>query len=226
MRGVFDDDDFDKGRQRRDTELTLSPTMLLAIFFGMVLLCGLFFGLGFALGHYGPSDSAASGQQASAPAPAVSSKAKPSATEQIAPQSQPSAEFSVGTVPATAPAANAVANTAASQPETAADSPYAGQQVRPALPQQAAQPAPQPARVQPALAPPSGLMVQVAAVSNPEDAEVLMSALQRRGYPVIVRRLAVDHLLHVQVGPFKSQDEAYQWRHKLLDDGYNAIVQP
>jgi cell division septation protein DedD len=30
----------------------------------------------------------------------------------------------------------------------------------------------------------------------------------------------------VRIGPFKTRDEAEIWRQKLLNDGYNAIVQP
>jgi len=33
-------------------------------------------------------------------------------------------------------------------------------------------------------------------------------------------------LIHVRIGPFKTRDEADAWRQKLLNDGYNAIVQP
>ena len=122
--------------------------------------------------------------------------------------------------------------------------------VRPAL-EQAARPAPngqysagqvsarQAAENQPALArgmqpayqpaqalPPEPLMVQIAAVSNPQDAEVLVGALRERGYPVTVRRNLVDNLIHVRIGPFASRDLANQWRMKLLNDGYNAVVQP
>jgi cell division septation protein DedD len=69
-------------------------------------------------------------------------------------------------------------------------------------------------------------MVQIAAVSHQEDAQVLVSALRKRGYAVTVRRLPSDSLLHVQVGPFANHNEAYAMRQKLLSDGYNAIVQP
>jgi cell division septation protein DedD len=68
--------------------------------------------------------------------------------------------------------------------------------------------------------------VQIAAVSHPEDAEVLVNALRKRGYAVTVSQDAADSLLHVRVGPFGSRAEALQWRQKLLNDGYNAIVQP
>lgn len=70
------------------------------------------------------------------------------------------------------------------------------------------------------------LMVQIAAVSNPQDAEVLVGALRERGYPVTVRRNLTDNLIHVRIGPFASRELANQWRMKLLNDGYNAVVQP
>jgi DedD protein len=69
-------------------------------------------------------------------------------------------------------------------------------------------------------------MVQIAAVTNPEDAQVLVNALRKRGYAVIARREATDSLIHVRIGPFSSRDEANKWSQKLLGDGYNAIVQP
>jgi len=67
-------------------------------------------------------------------------------------------------------------------------------------------------------------MVQVAAVSHQEDADLLLSALKRRGYTVFIRQEPQDHLLHVQVGPFASKKDAEVMRQKLLTDGYNAIV--
>jgi len=69
-------------------------------------------------------------------------------------------------------------------------------------------------------------MVQIAAVTHPEDAEVLVAALQKRGYAVIARRAPVDGLIHVQTGPFTNRNDANEMRQKLLNDGYNAIVQP
>ena len=69
-------------------------------------------------------------------------------------------------------------------------------------------------------------MVQIAAVSHPEDADVLVSALRKRGYAVSMHRDPLDALIHVQVGPFPSHNDATVMRQKLLNDGYNAIVQP
>jgi DedD protein len=104
-------------------------------------------------------------------------------------------------------------------------------QVRPALPPQENSPqfAAGPGgnlKVEPAIAPAGLPMVQIAAVSQPEDAEVLVNALRKRGYAVVARREAADNLIHVRIGPFASRDEANRWRQRLLNDGYNAILQP
>ena len=48
-----------------------------------------------------------------------------------------------------------------------------------------------------------GWMVQIAAVSHPEDAEVLVNALRKRGYTVTARRDVGDSLIHVQTGPLR-----------------------
>lgn len=69
-----------------------------------------------------------------------------------------------------------------------------------------------------------GTMVQVAAVVHQEDADVLVSALRRKGYPAVVRSGARDKLLHVQIGPYSSRAQALAMRQKLLSDGYNAIL--
>ncbi len=68
-------------------------------------------------------------------------------------------------------------------------------------------------------------MVQIAAVSNAEDADVLSNALRKRGYAVTARREPADNLIHVRVGPFATAAEANNWKNRLLNDGYNAIVQ-
>jgi len=67
-------------------------------------------------------------------------------------------------------------------------------------------------------------MVQVAAVSKQEDADILVNALRKKQYPVFVANLPSDPLFHVQVGPFSDPKEAEAMRSRLAGDGYNAIV--
>jgi cell division septation protein DedD len=80
-------------------------------------------------------------------------------------------------------------------------------------------------KVQPATAQAQGWMVQIAAVSHSEDAQVLVDALRKRGYEATARRDLGDNMIHVQTGPFVSRNDANAMRQKLLNDGYNAIVQ-
>ena len=61
-------------------------------------------------------------------------------------------------------------------------------------------------------------------MSHQEDADVLLSALRRRGYAVQGRSEANDKLIHVQLGPFSSRKDAEAMRQKLAGDGYNAFI--
>ena len=129
--------------------------------------------------------------------------------------------------PAGACAANS--RRTAYQPAGASTAAPAKTRVRPAMPSPANTPhvaqTAAPSNVHAALPAQADLMVQIAAVSNQEDANVLMSALRKRGYTVTSRREPADGLIHVRIGPFSSRDEANRWRNKLLSDGYNAEVQ-
>jgi DedD protein len=219
MRGVFDERDVEPAATRQHTELTLGPTTLLLIFFGLVVLCGLCVGLGYSMGHRGPDATDAIALPGVTPSTvhADSSRSKPAADPQ--PQSASN--------PAPAIAGSSVAAVGQTSPSEPSKSP--GWVVKPAL---GASSTPDQADGQAGSADtseqaPSGtLMVQIAAIAQSEDADVLMSALRKRGYAVVSRREPMDGLIHVRVGPFMTREEADRWRQKLLNDGYNAIVQP
>jgi DedD protein len=234
MRGVFDDEQLEPVQPRRDTEFTLGSGTLLLIFFGLVLLCGLCFGLGFAFCHRSPTPAASILQPQSASQgtqPISGSLSKPAASEQsittpsapVAGAAQPGAE-----APETTPAAVAGTVTQSSAPLAASIAPLGQTQVHPAFAAASSTPSVQPSSqpVQPALAPVVPLMVEIAAVADVEDAEVLVSALRKHGYAVTARREPADNLIHVRIGPFSTREDALRWRQKLLNDGYNAIVQP
>ncbi len=238
MRGTFDDEELAPVKARRDTELTLGSGALLAIFLGLALLCVFCFGLGYAVGHRGSTPIAAL-PVPSQPLQAGNPIAKPPATAQPDQSQTPDADDAGQSSGGAASGANASPNAQVVPAAATADAAPGQPAVHPAL---AAGPAAAPsaqappaAGVQPAVAqsaampsgsPPAGsLMVQIAAVSHPEDAEVLTDALRKRGYPVTARRDPADNLIHVRVGPFATLAEANSWRMKLLNDGYNAILQ-
>jgi pilus assembly protein CpaC len=70
----------------------------------------------------------------------------------------------------------------------------------------------------------SRLMVQIMALSNAEDAESMVVALNRHGYNVAINRNLKDELFHLEVGPFTSKTDAESMRQRLIHDGYNAII--
>jgi cell division septation protein DedD len=232
MQEDFVEDERQPVEQRCDTELTLSPTLLLCLFFGLLLLCGLCFGLGYSMGSRSTQEASLAGQQqGTGSSPAAGSPGKPSPAAQNIPQPpQPATTdlLSAGTTGASSDADSQVSGAA-----TAAGARASQPTVKPALPAAATTPASQPAppalpasRGKAASAPVGALMVQIATVSHQEDADVLVGALRKRGYTVTVHRDPVDNQLHVQIGPFTNRNDANATRKKLLNDGYNAIVQP
>lgn len=221
MRGVFDEPELEVAAPRPDTELTLNSLSLTLLFLGLVLLCALCFALGYSMGHHALIDPR--NPQASTPAAGGLSDAPTDAHADKA-RSKPSANAP--------PVSGSQATTASLsvQASHVPDTPLSKQwvAVKPALdagaPVEAARQST--ALVTPAMPAAGSYMVQVASVSNAEDADVLTSALKRHGYAVTVRREPLDGLIHVRIGAFKTDEEAQKWRQKLLNDGYNAIVQP
>jgi DedD protein len=218
--------DFHDTREQ-DREISLGTTTILGIFFVLALLCAVFFGFGYSLGRRSAHPTpladepvAASSENAAAkPAPgslvnqtaAVSSKPPAGAGQSSVPASDASdvATDQSPQIPAPAPV-KAVLTSSPPAPHA----------------ETIAKPSPKAPAIVPAVAAtPAGVaLVQVAAVSHQEDADVLVTALKRRGYNVTVRHEPQDKLLHVQIGPFATKKEADAMRQHLQTDGYNAIV--
>jgi len=78
--------------------------------------------------------------------------------------------------------------------------------------------------LQPATSPTGTIMVQIAAVSSQDVADILLASLKKKGYSVSVRHEPQDKLLHVQIGPFATRKDAEAMQQRVLADGFNAIV--
>jgi cell division septation protein DedD len=234
--------------EKEASEITLSTASLLGIFFGLVLICGVFFGLGYSMGRGSERGAIASG---SGGAPAINDaepvetpaaeNAKSAALTPLEQQDGMQAPVTAALMSAASrPKAEAVEPPGASTPDAPkVDAPKLAAPATPApAPRPAANssaipaPAPRPAANPSATAATdTGAasdskepMVQIAAVARQEDADVLVSALRQRGYGVVVRSEPQDKLLHVQVGPFADRTAATVIKQKLLSDGYNAII--
>ena len=206
----------------KDTEIVLGTGKLLAIFFALTAICGIFFGLGYSLGRSSGPMTLQSG-----PATLVSG-----------PGAKPGAGVTLTTPPVLAEAATAPDPGATSEEQKSQD-PAADGATAPDQTSQDAGPAPtvKPVATQAASSESAArkaatpeleactITVQVAAVTKQEDAQALVSALRKKNYPVFVSpNASTDSLYHVQVGPFAELKDAEAMKSKLAGDGYNAIV--
>lgn len=186
----------------RDTEITLGTGRMLALFFGLVGICALFFGLGYSLGKSSSKPAAIAQEQPaktdSRPSPKASA-AKPSPSDltfyQAVKQNDTAAQ------PAPAASNNADSPVAAATAAEVTPQPLVG------------------------TVDSGSYFVQVAAVTKKDDAQALLSALKKKSYPVLIAtNQPHDRLYHVQVGPFTNAKEAESVRARLVADGYNPIL--
>jgi cell division septation protein DedD len=199
--------------EQSDREISLGTTTILGLFFLLALICAICFGFGYSLRGRIAQPSASAAQTVSQPddqedAPAGTSTAKPSPS-------------SLEVAPVAGTTSAATGDAATSVPLNTAPAPQA-ESAKPAIRTVALT---HPSVSAPAAsAAANGAVVQIAAVSHKEDAQILEAALKKRGYTVAIRQEPQDSLLHVQLGPFPSRKDADVMRQRLLADGYNAIV--
>jgi cell division septation protein DedD len=191
--------------------MVLESRHLLGLFLGVVVICGVFFTLGFVMGRTQYDSSV---RAASASAPATKLRNEP------------------------APAAAAGANPAVPKPSEwdfyrAGESKKPDDRLQPAETSKSA-PAAVPAPLNPAsakktnLSPPlmprGAVVLQVAALSRENDALALAEALQGKEYPAYVLVPKDDGYYRVQVGPYADTKSAEAAKKALERDGFKALV--
>ncbi|MGA9307207.1 MAG: SPOR domain-containing protein [Candidatus Sulfotelmatobacter sp.] len=220
----------------QDTEITLGTAKLLTLFFGLVVVCAVFFALGYTLGR--KSDIGLTAPSAATPLQPASSGLKPAgsaspqpaapmtfykaveqkdANAQLTPASADANSSNPAATGQTTSSPGASSPVASSSGTPAPGTPSTG---TPAQPSQNGNP-PDPM----AAIPSTPYFVQVAAVTKQEDAEALVDALKNKQYPAFVAtNSANEKLFRVQVGPFPDVKDAEATRSRLINDGYNPIV--
>jgi cell division septation protein DedD len=198
--------------QVRDTEITLSTGKLLGIFFALAILCGVFFTMGYLLGKStsagGRTEIVATVPSSTTGKPYAGNKT-PEAVTQTCPPGSPNC--------AAASTSDASSSSKSTDQQPSAQQP-SGNKTSDQSPAQSA------TGTDAKTGAGTSFMVQVAAVSKQEDAEILVTALRKKQYPVFIANAAGDPLFHVQVGPFSDRKDAEAMRNRLSGDGYNAIV--
>jgi DedD protein len=237
MRSLLDTDEEEESKA---AEITLSTASLLGIFFGLVLICGVFFGFGYSMGRGNEQAAQArgmgtgpAGNAPEADETATGQSPPPAALPPAQPQDEVQAPAKTLTIkkskPEVAEDAPAEEDAAEKAPKRMTQALAAATAAKPAATVKstvdvASTSAPAAATLPGTIPGPGRPMVQIAAVARREDAEVLVTALRERGYGVVVRNEPQDKLLHVQVGPFADRVQATAIKQKLLSDGYNAII--
>jgi len=194
----------------------ISTRSLLGAFFAVVVLCAVFFSLGFFLGY----------RQAH-PANALATEQVPAGSDVPAlvnaPDASPaSATAAPSTPPATYPA------TSDSQPaesEGAPDQPSAAEKEansNPPASDEDSTASPAASRV------PAGLLVQVAALMNQQDAANVVNVLKSKNYPALVltpaQAKAKDNFYRVVAGPYRSRTDAERVRKELTSEGFKPFI--
>jgi len=212
---------------REHEERSHSVRYLILIFLVCVATCGVFFSLGFLVGynerasHSAPSTEVVTSPPVIPPTVNPPPESAPVTAQESAPGHAP-----VNPAPETVvlPPAEGGAKPAAPAAKPAGVTPSGGQ------PQAAAKQASNPP------SPPTpaagevgaGITLQVAALRTKQDAEVLVDILKTRGYPVFLvtpeYAHAHDNLFRVQVGPFKTRDDADKVLKKLKQEGFNPFI--
>jgi DedD protein len=209
----------------QDTEITLGTGRLMGLFFGLVVVCALFFGFGYTLGRGSAKQSGSIvAQEGTAPATMPTAGNKPGATTgHGASQSEKAPDCTASGTDCSTSATNQQGSQDMSFYKSVEQKDAPTQLEKPA--EQAKTPAPE-IKGTPlnGSSVGSGFMVQVAAVSKKEDADLLKSALQGKQYPVVITSLPNDKLFHVQVGPFSEMKDAEAMKARLTNDGYTPIL--
>jgi DedD protein len=207
---------------RADREISLSTASILGIFFGLALVCACFFGFGYTMGH-NSARTAGLAVAASVPASgATVSTAKPAAGSFVSrpagPAARPAADATAAESSESGPPQTATVSLPSANSKSAvllSDRMIAGDKtlVTPAS-----------AAVVGSALPAGSYMVQVAAVSSQDVADILLGSLKKKGYTVAVHHEEQDKLLHVQIGPFPDRKDAEAMQKRVMADGFNAIV--
>ena len=197
-------------------ELILENRQVLLIFFVIVALCGVFFSMGYLIGHNTLSSSTVVAQAAPE---AAGDAEKPSPMPPPAYLQQ--GQRLASNIPESPPSTTELSfyeSVEEESPQTTllpSDVPAANPGDPLQLPQQEDAVVP---------LPPPGILVQVSALTRREDAEALLTLLQERDLPVLVTSSRTDPLFHVVIGPYDNEQDAQEAKVLLEYDGFRPII--
>jgi cell division septation protein DedD len=215
--------------KRGGGDRVLESRHLVGLFLGVVLLCGVFFTLGYVMGRtqYGGAvraDALLPTITPSRPSPAKAKETPPvpapantewdfyakKDTTRIEPPPKSTASAPRDTTPAPAAVPAVVTRTQGAPPA--------------ATTKTVAAPAKTSAGSQPPRLPKGAMVLQVAALKREADALKMADEIQLKKYPAFVIMLPSDSLYHVQVGPYTDEKSAENAKRTLEQIGFKSII--
>jgi septal ring-binding cell division protein DamX len=202
----------------------LESRHLVGLFLGVVLLCGVFFTLGYVMGKTQfDAVHAASATNSKQPANVVPTPpTKGKGATSAAPGSDPAWDSYDPTKKNNdehiEPAPKAVPGPAA--PTAANSKPTPS----PSVTKQAAPPAKQAGKYAPPAMSKSAIVLQVAAVTQQRDALEVADELQRKKFPAFITTPTTDNFYRVQIGPYADMAAAQAAMRALEQAGFKVII--
>ena len=201
----------------------LKSRHLVGFFLGVVLLCGVFFTLGYTIGRndYSPTAAVhAAATETPVTRPDTSLKAPSKPTDTTTPPAPAPSEWDFYTKkdqthlePATKPSAPTVSAPAVSGTGGGAT----------AVAEKSA-PLKLPVHYQPPKTVKSSIVVQVTATRSQSDAMALADELQQKKFPSFVMAPTTDPFYRVQVGPYSSEADAEAAKRALDREGFKQAI--
>jgi cell division protein FtsN len=213
-------------------DMTLESRHLIGIFLGLVIICGVFFTLGYVMGRTQfetsvkaaplakPESAAAPGtawmgkpaEKTNPATPAPSDWTFPTATDPKKPADRLEPPPPKGSGAGRAGDLKVELNPAPGKRETARAEPMA-------TPAGSAT-----SKIKPPAMPRGSVVLQVAALSKETDALALARVLQQKGFAAFVLQPMGDNLFRVQVGPYADSASADAGKKALQREGFKAIL--
>jgi cell division septation protein DedD len=205
----------------------LESRHLIVLFLGIVLLCGVFFTLGYVIGHnqYDGAVHAAEAPEVSAPIVHKASKPPASDSASATTPGPANSEWDFYSKNASnhlepaekpAPAAPPAATPTAAPADKEASAPPVATETAKAVPVSS--------RFQPPRMLKGSVVLQVAAVTHQSDAVAMADALQRKKFSAFVLAPSGDNFYRVQVGPYRDERNAESAKNALERAGFKSII--
>jgi DedD protein len=205
--------------KRGGGDRVLESRHLVGLFLGVVLLCGVFFTLGYVMGRTQFSGAVHAETQPKYQPPVVI-PSKPTKESPVPTNSKPvNCWADCDSKTADRPDVIAPSKPAAPAPAKVekTSSPAAPASAKPAS-------AKEPPRFQPPALGKNSIVLQVAATKQQRDALDMADVLQKKKFPSFVASSPADSFYHVQVGPYPDLASAESAKRALEQLGFKSII--